>query len=223
MWESILDASAWVIPVVLAITLHEAAHGFMALKFGDDTAKQLGRVTFNPLKHIDRVGTVILPALLLLAQAPFLFGYAKPVPVDFSRLIPPRTGMFMVAIAGVVVNFALALATGLLLHIEAWVTPEDAPWLYMNLYRSLQINCVLIIFNLIPILPLDGGRAVDALLFGELRRMYRQLERYGIVLVLGALLVLPLVGYDIAGEIIGKPALWLIEQVLWLTGNGVPE
>lgn len=219
MPEWFLEASAWVIPVVLAITLHEAAHGWMALRFGDDTAQKLGRVTFNPLKHVDPMGTVALPALLFLADSPILFGYAKPVPVSFGHLSPPRRGMFMVAIAGVAVNFALAVASALLLHADRWIPPEAAPWLYMNLYRSLMINCVLIAVNLIPILPLDGGRAVDAFLRGRARTAFRTLERYGIVLVLGVLLLGPLLGLDTARVIIGEPALWLVKQVLWLTGN----
>ena len=216
----LIDASAWVIPVLLAITLHEAAHGWMANKFGDDTAKQLGRITANPLKHIDKYGTVIVPGLLLLAKSPFLFGYAKPVPVNFSRLYPPRKGMFWVALAGVMVNFALALGTGVLLHLEAWVTPEEAPWMFQNFYRSLQINCVLIVFNLIPILPLDGGRAVDALLPDGIRRYWRKLERFGVPLVLVVFLVPMLFGMTVIAEtVIGEPTFWLLQQVLWLTGH----
>lgn len=218
--EWLIDASAWVVPVVLAITLHEAAHGWVALRFGDDTAKSLGRVTFNPLKHIDRFGTILFPALLLLIRSPVVFGYAKPVPVDFHRLSPPRLGMFMVAIAGVTVNLILALLAGLLLHVEAWVTPEEAPWLFMNIYRMLMINCVLIVFNLIPILPLDGGRVVDSLLAGAPKRLFGKTERYGVPLVLIALLVPPLLGYDITETVIGIPAYWLLDHVLWLTGNG---
>ncbi len=215
-----IDASAWVIPVLLAITLHEAAHGWMANRFGDDTAKQLGRITANPFKHIDRYGTIIVPGLLLLAKAPFLFGYAKPVPVNFSRLQPFRKGMFWVAVAGVIVNFALALITGLLLHVDRWVTPEDAPWLFLNLYRSMQINCVLIVFNLIPILPLDGGRAVYALMPESLQRHFKKLERYGIWLVVLVFLVPMAFGItEVAEMAIATPAFWLIEQVLWLTGN----
>ncbi len=216
----LIDASAWVLPVVLAITLHEAAHGWMAGRFGDDTAKKLGRVTFNPLKHVDKFGTILFPAFLLLMKAPVIFGYAKPVPVNFSRLYPPRKGMFWVALAGVLVNFALAIFTGILLHIDAWVTPEEAQWLFLNLYRSLQINCVLIVFNLIPILPLDGGRAVYALLPGAGQRIFRKTERFGIPLVLLVFLVPIFFGVtDIAEKAIGEPTFWLLEQVLWLTGN----
>jgi Zn-dependent protease len=221
MPEWLLDASAWVLPVVLAITLHEAAHGWVAEKFGDDTARAAGRVTFNPLKHIDRFGTILLPGLLLLMQAPFLFGYAKPVPVDFRRLQPRRLGIFMVAIAGVLVNFALAIISALLLHSERWVTPEEAPWLFQNLYHSLLINVVLILFNLLPILPLDGGRAVSALLSGKARYWYGKTERYGIPFILLVLMIPPLLlNFSLIGLVIGEPALWLVEQILWLTGNG---
>lgn len=219
MMEWLYDASAWVLPVVLAITLHEAAHGWMAEKFGDSTARDLGRVTFNPIRHIDKFGTIVFPGLLLLAQSPFVFGYAKPVPVDFQRLQPPRTGMFMVAIAGILVNFALAILSALLLHLDTLITPEAAPWLFMNLYRSLMLNCVLIVFNLIPILPLDGGRVVDSLLTGTAKRLYGKIEPYGIVLVLLFLLVPPMMGLDAAEYLIGKPTYWLADQVMWLTGN----
>ncbi len=213
-----LDVSAWVIPVILAVTLHEAAHGWMAEKFGDDTARRMGRITFNPLKHIDRFGTIILPGLLLLAHSPFLFGYARPVPVDFARLQPPRLGMFMVAIAGVAVNFLLALAGALLLHIEALVTPEQAPWLFMNLYRLIMLNCVLIVFNLIPILPLDGGRVVASLLAGGARRAYNRLERHGIWIVLALLLIPPLLNIDLMQAVIAPPTYWLVEHIVWLAG-----
>ncbi|MDE3038011.1 MAG: site-2 protease family protein, partial [Pseudomonadota bacterium] len=123
------DALAWVVPVVLAVTLHEAAHGWMAERYGDNTARLLGRVTFNPLRHIDRFGTVILPGLLFFTHAPFIFGYAKPVPVNFYRLRPPRLGMLMTAAAGPGTNICLALVSGLLMHLDMLVVPERAPLL----------------------------------------------------------------------------------------------
>lgn len=220
MWGWLLDVSAWVLPVVLSITLHEAAHGWMASKFGDDTALRLGRVTFNPLKHIDRYGTLIVPGILMLLKSPVVLGYAKPVPVNFSQLKPARLGMFMVSIAGVAVNFLLALAAALLLHIEAFITPEQAPWLFMNLYRMVMLNCVLIIFNLLPILPLDGGRVVDSLLTGKAKQAYGKLEPYGIAVVFLLLLVPALMDIPLMESIIGGPSAWLVSQVLMLTGNG---
>lgn len=214
------DITAWALPVILAVTLHEAAHGWMAERFGDNTARLMGRVTFNPLKHIDRFGTIVLPLLLMLAQAPFLFGYAKPVPVNFNQLNPPRTGMFMVAIAGVAMNLFLALVAGVLLHIDSFVSPEQAPWLFKNLYRMVMLNCVLIVFNLLPILPLDGGRVVDSFLSGNIKRLYGKLERYGVLLVMLMLMMPMLFDVNPAQTLIGTPTLWLVEKVLNVTGNG---
>ena len=219
MPDWLIDGSAWVIPLLLAVTLHEAAHGWMAEKFGDDTARLRGRVTFNPLKHIDRFGTIILPALLLLAHSPFLFGYAKPVPVDFHRLHPRRLGMFAVALAGPGTNILLALASALLLHLDQFVTPEQAPWLFQSLYISIIMNCALATFNMIPILPLDGGRVVDALLTGWPKRSFKRLERHGILIVLLLLMLPSLFGYNLAEQIIGPPVYWLQEHIMAVTGN----
>jgi len=218
--EWLSDITAWALPVILAVTLHEAAHGWMAERFGDNTARLLGRVTFNPIRHIDRVGTIILPGLLMLSHAPFMFGYAKPVPVNFKQLNPPRIGMFMVAIAGVAMNLILALIAGLLLHVESFISPEQAPWLFKNLYRLVVLNCVLIVFNLLPILPLDGGRVVDSFLTGSVKRWYGKVEKFGILIVM-AMLMLPAVSdLNPAATLIGTPAMWLVEQVLNITGNG---
>lgn len=219
-WEWLVNASAWVLPVVFAITLHEAAHGWMANRFGDSTARLLGRVTFNPLKHVDRVGTILIPGVLMLAQSPVMFGYAKPVPVDFHALHPRRLGMFMVAIAGPATNVILALLCALLLHVDQFVTPEDAPWLFLNLYRAISINCVLALFNMLPLMPLDGGRVVASLLPRSAQRFYGLTERWGIILIMLLLVVPPFFGVSIFQELLATPVFWLVEQVLHLTGNG---
>lgn len=219
--EWLFDASSWALPVVLAITLHEAAHGWVASKFGDDTAKVLGRVTFNPIKHVDRFGTILLPALLFLMKSPVLFGYAKPVPVNFGRLQPPRLGMFMVAIAGVVVNFILALLGGLIFLVWGWSELfSEAPWVFQTVNRFIMLNCVLIAFNLLPILPLDGGRVVDSILpNGRIRAAFRRAEPVGMTVVFALLLLPPLLGYNLTMYLVVTPASWIMDQVLWLTGN----
>jgi len=215
-----LDASAWVLPVLLAVLLHEIAHGWMAEKFGDDTARHMGRITLNPLKHIDPMGTVALPTLLWLAHSPILFGSAKPVPVNFSRLNPPRLGMIAVALAGPITNLILAIITGLLLHIETFITPEQAPWLFENLYRCLMLNCVLATFNMIPLLPLDGGRVVYALLRGRAQRLFGRLERIGLGILIALLLIPAMLGYSAIQNALMVPPFWLLQGVMMLTGNG---
>lgn len=215
-----LDATAWILPVILAVTLHEAAHGWMAERFSDITARVLGRVSFNPLKHIDRIGTVALPGMLLLMHSPFLFGYAKPVPVNFGQLRPRRFGMFMVALAGPATNIIEALVGGALLHAgRGWITMDKTPWIFLNLYRLIVINCVLAVFNMIPILPLDGGRVVDSFLFGPIKWLYGRFERFGIILVMLGLLIPPMLGYDVGQKVIAPPVTWLMQQVLSATGN----
>lgn len=228
-FPQILAVSAWVIPVLLAVTLHEASHGFAAWKLGDETAKRLGRVTFNPLKHVDPFGTVILPALLIFSNAPVLFGYAKPVPVDASRLRNPRFGMVLVAAAGPGINLALALASTLFLGslvdvevAEGWVLPLR--WLGANLYNSIEINVLLAVFNLLPILPLDGGRILAGLLPTGLGIRFARTERLGLLILLGLLFILPLLGsvlgfqVNILGPLVGEPAAWLVGQLMDLTG-----
>jgi Zn-dependent protease len=160
------EISIWAIPAIIAITFHEASHGYVAHLLGDDTAWRLGRVSFNPLVHIDPFGTVVLPVMLLLLRSPFLFGYAKPVPVNFRALRHPRMGTILVAAAGPGMNLLLATIAALGFHIVGYVPAPGAQWLAANLKNALLLNVILAIFNLLPIPPLDGGRILVGVLPG---------------------------------------------------------
>lgn len=218
---AIHTASTWVLPVLFAITLHEAAHGWVAWKLGDDTAYKLGRVTFNPLAHIDRFGTIILPAMLLLLRAPFLFGYAKPVPVRFNRLRRPRRDMVLVAAAGPATNLLLATFSAALLHLlpviwtlpsadpESW--PRSALWAYLTLHNSIFLNLLLAVFNMLPLPPLDGGRVAVGLLPREFAAPLARLERYGMWILLG-LLLLPFVGSRLGVDL--NILRWVMEPAM---------
>jgi len=223
---SLYDISVWVVPLVIAITFHEAAHGFVAHALGDDTAWKQGRVTFNPLKHIDPFGTLILPAMLLLAHSPFLFGYAKPVPVNFRALRNPRIDMVWVALAGPATNIALALAAALALHIVGYLPPNAAQWLFDNLKNALVINVILAIFNMLPIPPLDGGRVAVGLLPRFLAAPLARLEPFGMLILIGILIILPLAGsqfglnLDVISAILRVSTGYVIQLLLVVTGNG---
>lgn len=209
---------------MLAITLHEAAHGYIAKRFGDDTAWQLGRVTFNPLKHVDPFGTIILPAILILSHAPFLFGYAKPVPVQFGRLRNPRRDMVWVAAAGPGMNLLMATVAALLLHTVGFLPPVTARWVFDNLVHAIELNVLLAVFNLIPLPPLDGGRVAVGILPDALAAPLARLERYGIAIVIGIFFILPIVAaktgthFDVFTQIIGRPTNAVIKTILYLTG-----
>lgn len=179
------------IPVIIAITFHEAAHGFVAWRLGDDTAYRMGRVTFNPLKHVDAFGTILLPALLLLMRSPFLFGYAKPVPVDFSRLRRPRRDMILVAAAGPGINLLLAIVSGALLHVVDVFSGDVKTVLARALWGSIYINVLLAVFNMLPLPPLDGGRVAVGLLPEGPARLLARLERWGIPILIVVLFVAP--------------------------------
>ena len=217
--SSLIASSAWVIPIIVAVTFHEASHGWMAKRFGDDTAHKLGRVTFNPIKHIDPVGTILIPGLLLLTHAPTLFGYAKPVPVDFRKLKPLRFGSLAVAIAGPGMNVLLAIVCAILLHLGNDVTLEMMPWWKLCLFYGLQINCVLAVFNMLPILPLDGGRVLRALLPGNIGNLYAQTERVGMLIVIGLLMIPAMLKMHFMTNLLLAMDNWLLSAVLAITGH----
>jgi Zn-dependent protease len=223
--STVYAVSVWVLPIVIAITFHEAAHGFVAYRLGDNTARRLGRVSFNPLKHIDPFGTLLLPAILLLSNSPFLFGYAKPVPVNFRALRHPRLGMVWVALAGPATNIALALVAAAALHLLGFAPENAAQWIFDNLKNALVINVVLAVFNMLPIPPLDGGRVAVGLLPNALAVPLSRLEPYGMLILIGLLILLPMLGarlglnLDVISSILRTVTGYVIRLLLMVTGN----
>jgi Zn-dependent protease len=226
-WATLLyTASTWVLPVLIAVTLHEAAHGFVAHRLGDDTAYREGRVTFNPLKHVDFFGTILMPAVLLLVRSPVLFGYAKPVPVNFHALRHPRRDMVLVALAGPGINIALATVAALLFHLVAYLPEEAARWVALNLRNALFINVILAVFNMLPLPPLDGGRVAVGVLPNVLALPLARLEPYGMMILIVALLVLPVLGaqmgvdLNILPHLLTGPVEAIVRAIIRVTGNG---
>ncbi|MEX2644329.1 MAG: site-2 protease family protein [Acetobacterales bacterium] len=223
--QILYTASTWVVPVLIAVTFHEAAHGFVAALRGDDTARRMGRVTFNPIAHIDPFGTVVLPGMLLLFGSPFLFGYAKPVPVNFMRLRNPRMDMVLVAAAGPATNILLAVASALLIHPAAsMLPPVAAEWTFQMLVQSVLLNVVLAVFNMLPIPPLDGGRIAVGLLPNELASPIARLEPYGLLILVGGIFILPFLGSQLGLDLnifrwlVGGPVDVIADVVFRLSG-----
>jgi Zn-dependent protease len=219
--------STWIIPILLAITLHEAAHGIIAWSYGDDTAYKQGRVTLNPIKHVDPFGTIVLPILLYISPLPFVFGYAKPVPVAFHRLRKPRRDMIYVAAAGPLANLILALLSALLFHPAVLLPDPAANWLGHTLLNSIFLNLVLAVLNLLPLPPLDGGRIAVGLLPISLAAPLARMERYGLVVLIAAFFVLPYAAQAFGANlsffdlVIRAPVNWLMPAFTWLAG--LPE
>ena len=222
---TLFEASTWVIPVIIAVTFHEAIHGFVARMCGDDTAWRLGRVSFNPLKHIDPFGTILLPAMLLMLRSPFLFGYAKPVPVNFKALRHPRRDMVLVAAAGPGMNLVLAVLAALAFHLVDYLPDGTNQWVARNLGNALLINVVLAVFNMLPLPPLDGGRVAVGLLPDVLARPLAALEPFGMLILLGVLFLVPLLGEQLGVDLsfvsraVGLVSGTIIGAILRLTGN----
>lgn len=225
-----LSVLLYAIPLIIAITLHEAAHGWVAYRCGDPTAQMMERVTFNPLRHIDPVGTLLLPGLFMLMGSPVMLGWAKPVPVDFSRLRHKKRDTIFVAAAGPGMNFFLAFLSAVAIRftLPDFVTGEYVQSLGIELLAfSMLINLVLMVFNLFPILPLDGGRILQSLLPDSWARQFARTERFGMIILFALMLLPPALGsifdqeWNLFAWVLAPVVDWLAGVVTWLAG--VPE
>ncbi|WP_267386158.1 site-2 protease family protein [Sphingomonas sp. GC_Shp_3] len=214
--------AVWIIPLVIAIVFHEVAHGWVAKWLGDPTASERRRLTFNPIRHVDPVGTIILPLSLAIAGAP-VFGWAKPVPVIAQRLRNPRLGMVLVALAGPGMNLALAALAAIALGFAGAAVSGSSPpgvtaFLLANLFNFLLVNVFLALFNLLPLPPFDGGHVVEGILPRRLAYHYAKLGRFGILLVIGLLVLLPMAlpQANIVERLVGPPAEAVIQLFLRL-------
>lgn len=213
-WSVLGRIAIWALPVILAITVHEVAHGWVAYKLGDDTAKKQGRLTLNPISHIDLVGTIILPTVLLVFGG-FMFGWAKPVPVNFRNLNKPKRDMVYVAIAGPLANLIMIFCWAILMKLAMIIGLSNEfislPLIYMA-YAGIFINAVLMVLNLLPILPLDGGRVVAGLLPHKMSVQFSRLEPLGLPILIGIMVMnwLP--------KLIGPPIYMLQTSIFKILG-----
>jgi len=234
MSNTIFQAATLILPLVFAIVFHEVAHGWVARLRGDPTADEMNRLSLNPLRHIDPIGTIVLPGILALVKAPVL-GWAKPVPVNKWRLDNPRRDMMLVAAAGPGTNLLLAAAGAVALGLLVrWFGDQQAPSLLLaftlaNLVNFLLINIFLALFNLLPIPPFDGSHIVEGLLPRDMARSYARFRPYGLPLIVMLLIVLPWLvpGFDIIGGVVLPPAEWLRDHYLalaqWVAGRSFAE
>jgi Zn-dependent protease len=210
--EVAADIALWIVPILLAVVLHEVSHGWVANRLGDPTAAERGRLTLNPIRHVDPLGTIVVPLLLVLMKTGFVFGWAKPVPIDYRRLGNPRRDMVLVAAAGPLANFTIAAVAAALAHAaKAFAGSDPGVVVFAFLLvaqATVATNVFLGIFNLLPIPPLDGGRVVTGLLPLALARRYARVEPFGILVVFG------LLAFDAIGPLVTTPALVIIRFLL---------
>jgi Zn-dependent protease len=207
--------AVWVLPIVFAITLHEVAHGWVARRLGDPTAEMLGRLTLNPVKHLDPIGSVLVPGVLLLVGG-FIFGWAKPVPITVNNLRNPRRDMAWVALAGPSANLLMGLLWALLARIGLYLLAADLVWLgrplvYMGI-AGILINAMLMVLNLLPIPPLDGGRVLTSLLPPRLAWQVSRIEPYAFFILIGLIL------FHVLGKILGPPLMLVLHWMIALAG-----
>ena len=220
----VYQIAVWLVPLVIAIVFHEVAHGRVARRLGDPTAEQRGRLSFNPIKHVDPFGTVILPLILAISHAGAIFGWAKPVPVNYARLRNPRRDMILVALAGPGMNLLLAFAGALILTatlaLSGGTKSGTAQFIALNALNFVYINIFLGIFNLLPVPPFDGGHVVEGLLPPALGQQFRKIGRFSLLVFVMLLLVLPRISpkADVIGRVVSPLVDWIAAAMLGVVG-----